>query len=160
MTSNIQHICKKTYIFDWIRTRDFMCFMEPGYKLRCQCVQYSQDEIVQICVSIYSLLSILDLFSNRTSDTCKIQSSRLDRILWSHRWWKVVPSQKFVNIIIRNSNRFQVYQVSQILLVSSSGSMGVSCKVRRLNHHGAAKQLRICKRIIHAFQKFWKPEIK
>jgi len=90
-------------------------------------VQDSQDEMIPICVWIYSLLSILDLFSNRTSDTCQIQSSRLDRILWSHRWWKVVPSQKFVNIIIRNSNRLQVYQVSQILLVSSSGSMGVSC---------------------------------
>jgi len=33
----------------------------------------------------------------------------------------------FQYILIRNSNRFQVYQVSQILLVSSSGSMGVPC---------------------------------
>ena len=32
-----------------------------------------------------NLLSILDVFSNRFSDTCKIQSSRFDRILWSHR---------------------------------------------------------------------------
>jgi len=38
-----------------------------------------------------------------------------------------VPTQKFVNIIIRNSRNIQVYQVSQILLSSSSGLMGVSC---------------------------------
>jgi len=78
------------------------------------------------CVSIYNLFPILDLFPNRTSDTCKIQSSRLNRILWSHRLWKVVPSQKFVNIIIRNSRNIQLYQVSQILLASSSGLMSVS----------------------------------
>jgi len=71
-----------------------------------------------------NLLSILDVFSNRFSDTCKIQSSRFDRILWSHRWWKEVPSPKFVNIVIRDSNRFQVYHVSQIWLVLSSGWMG------------------------------------
>jgi len=51
---------------------------------------------------LYDLFTILDLFQNITSDTCKIQSSRLDRTLWSHTWWKVVPSPKFVNIIIRN----------------------------------------------------------
>ena len=76
---------------------------------------------------IYNLFPIFDLFPNRTSDTCKIQSSRLNRIVWSHRWWKVVPSQKFVNIIIRNSRNIQLYQVLQILLAMSSGWMGVSC---------------------------------
>ena len=65
-------------------------------------VQYSQIEDWTVRVYIYDLFTIFDLFPNRSSDTCKIQSSRLDRILWSHRWWKVVPSQKFVNIIIRN----------------------------------------------------------
>jgi len=39
----------------------------------------------------------------------------------------VVPSQKFVNIIIRNFRIIQLYQVSQILLASSSGLMGVLC---------------------------------
>jgi len=39
----------------------------------------------------------------------------------------VVPSQKFVNNIIRNSRIIQLYEVSQILLASSSGLMGVSC---------------------------------
>jgi len=39
----------------------------------------------------------------------------------------VVPSQKFVNIIIRNSRNIQLYQVSRILLATSSGLMGVSC---------------------------------
>ena len=57
----------------------------------------------------------------------KIQSSRLDRILWSHRWWKVVLSQKSANESTRNSRVNQMYQVSQILLASSSGLMGVSC---------------------------------
>ena len=55
---------------------------------------------MNVCVWTCNSLSILDLFPNRTSDRCTIQSSRLDRILWSHRWWKVVSSQKFVNIII------------------------------------------------------------
>jgi len=74
-------------------------------------------------------LSVLrqPLSPNTSSDTCKIQSSRLDRIFWSHKWCKVVPSQKSVNKSIRNSREIQVYQVSQILLALSSGLMGVSC---------------------------------
>ena len=39
----------------------------------------------------------------------------------------MVPSQKFVNIVIRNSRIIQLYQVSQILLESSSGLMGILC---------------------------------
>ena len=66
-------------------------------------------------------------FSPSTGVMTQIQSSRLDRILWSHRRWKVGPSQKFVNIIMRNSVNVQVYQILQILLASSSGLMGVSC---------------------------------
>ena len=46
--------------------------------------------------------------------------------LWSHRWWKVVPSQNFLNIIIRNPEIVQVFEDSQILLASSSGFLGVS----------------------------------
>ena len=92
-------------------------------------VQYSLAQVMKCfdCVKTYNLFLILDLFPDRTSDTCKILSSRLNRILWSHRWWKVVPSQKFVNVIIRNWRNIQLYQVSQILLASSSGLMGVSC---------------------------------
>jgi len=89
-------------------------------------VQHSQIEYWIVCVPTYNLFSILDLFPNRTSDTCKIQLSRLDRILWSHRWWKVVLSQKFVNILIRNSEYLQVFEDSQILLTSLSGLLGVS----------------------------------
>ena len=37
----------------------------------------------------------------------------------------MVPSQKFVNIIIRNRRNSQLYQVSQIVPASSSGLMGV-----------------------------------
>jgi len=86
-------------------------------------VQYSRIEDWPVRVYIYNLFSILDLFPNRTSDTCKIQSLRLDRILWSHRWWKVVLSEKLINIIIRN------WSVSgfALLLASSSGLTGVSC---------------------------------
>jgi len=113
-------------------------------------------------VYIFNLFPILDLFPNRTSGTCKIQLSRLNRILWSHRWWKVVPSQKFVSIIIRNSRTIQLYHVSQILLASSSGLMGVSCLqdplfevwwFRCVISHVYTSYLWIS-------QKFWKLEIK
>jgi len=89
-------------------------------------VQYTQIEKWTVCVKIYNLFWILDLFPNRTSDTCKIQSSRFDRILWSQRWWKVVSPQKFVNIVIRNSENVQVFEDLQTLLASSGGLLGVS----------------------------------
>jgi len=38
----------------------------------------------------------------------------------------VVPSENFLNIIIRNSEIVQVFEDSQILLASSSGFLGVS----------------------------------
>jgi len=113
-------------------------------------------------VQIYNLFPILDLLPNRTSDTCKIHLSRLNRILWSHTWLKVVPSQKFVNIIIRNSRTIQLHQVSQIPLASSSALMGVSCLQDPLFESWWFRCV-----ISHVYtsylsfsQKFWKLEIK
>ena len=33
----------------------------------------------------------------------KIQLTRFDRLLWSHGWWKVIPSKKIVYVIMRSS---------------------------------------------------------
>ena len=108
------------------------------------------------CVWIYNWFRILDLFPNRTSDICKIQSSRLNRILWSHGWWKVVPSQNCVNTTIRNSINLQLYQVSQILLASSSSVICVSClKVCCSNPGGSVVYFPICTLILHEFVKFF-----
>jgi len=106
-----------------VRTRDFTLFKEHHCHLSCRCSMFT-DWRRPVCVWINSLFSIRDLFLNRTSDTCKIQPSRLDRILWSYRWWKVVPSQIFPNIIIRNFENVQVFEDSQILLASSGGFIG------------------------------------
>jgi len=77
----------------------------------------------------------------------------------SHGWWKVVPSQKFVNIIIRNSRNIHLYQVSQILLATSSRLIGVSCLQDPL-----FESWWLCSHIYTYYpcihQKFWKLEDK
>jgi len=84
-----------------VQTRDLPLLRQRHYHLSYRCSVFTDWKLARSCENLWLIYNPWSIFEQNFC-MCKIQSSRLDRIFWSHRWWKVVPLQKFVNIIIRN----------------------------------------------------------